>query len=272
MTAAGVTRRKQTCRYALFALVMGAIWPSSAWAWGQLGHSVIAELAQRHLNSRTLAALKELIGETSLASISNWADDYKFTEQGKGTYRWHFVDIDISHPAYGEADCPEKNNQGNCIAKGLPIAIATLKDRTKPIRERRDALRLVVHLIGDLGQPLHASCNGDDGGGNTLFVSLQAKRQDGKSYRRSSSFHSMWDDSLIELQAYSWGSYADALDGIALPPAEGGPYDEARIAAWANDTHALGIKAYQLLPAGTPAANDPAHAVELGDAYAAAAP
>ncbi|MBR1034181.1 hypothetical protein [Bradyrhizobium liaoningense] len=80
----------------------------------------------------------------------------------------------------------------------------------------------------------------------------------------------MWDDSLIELQAYSWGSYADTLDGTALPPAEGGPYNEVRIAAWANDTHALGIMAYQPLRAGTPAASDPAHAVELGDAYAVA--
>jgi nuclease S1 len=98
-------------------------------AWGQLGHSVIAELAQRHLSPAAQAALKTLIGITSLASLSNWADDYKFTAEGKGTYRWHFVDIDIAHPAYDATiDCFDKNNQGTCIVKGLPVAIAMLKD------------------------------------------------------------------------------------------------------------------------------------------------
>ncbi|MGD5570962.1 S1/P1 nuclease, partial [Xanthomonas citri pv. citri] len=117
---------------------------------------------------------------------------------------------------------------------------------------------------------LHNSERGDDGGGNALFVSFKATRTDGKSYRRSSTFHSMWDDSLIELQAYSWGSYADAIDAHPLPAVETGPYDEARIAAWSNDSHALGIKAYQLLPPDTTASNDASHPVEIGDAYATA--
>lgn len=93
-------------------------------------------------------------------------------------------------------------------------------------------------------------------GGNKLHVVLLAKRSDGTGYTRASTFHSMWDDSLIDLQAYSWGSYADALDANPLPTVEAPPYDEARIAAWANDTHSLGIRAYQLLPPGTLDHND----------------
>lgn len=244
---------------------------SPAFAWGQLGHSVIAELAQRHLSPAAQAALKTLIGVRSLASLSNWADDYKFTAEGKGTYRWHFVDIDIAHPAYDVTiDCLDKNNQGTCIVKGLPAAIATLKDKSRPQDDRILALKLLVHLAGDLEQPLHASEHNNDQGGNTLNVSLQAKRSDGKPYKRSSTFHSMWDDSLVELQAYSWGSYADAIDATPLPNVESPPYDEARIATWANDTHAIGIKAYELLPTGTPDHNDAGHPVELGDDYATA--
>jgi hypothetical protein len=117
-------------------------------------------------------------------------------------------------------------------------------------------------LAGDLEQPLHASERNNDVGGNTINVSLQAKRSDGSTYQRSSTFHSMWDDSLVELQAYSWGGYADAIDANPLPAVEASPYDETRIAAWANDSHALGIKAYQLLPAGTP---DPSHRIEIGN-------
>jgi len=240
----------------------------TALAWGQSGHSVIAELAQRHLSTRALAAIKALIGDASLASISNWADDFKFTPEGKGTYRWHFVDIDVAHPTYDPAiDCLDENNQGTCIVKGLPAAIAMLKDKSRPQSERVTALKLVVHLAGDLEQPLHGSQRNGDQGGNKINVSLQAKRSDGSSYQRSSTFHSMWDDSLVDLQAYSWGSYADTIDANPLPTVEAAPYDETRIAAWANDTHALGIKAYQLLPAGTPDHNNAGHRVEIGNDY-----
>jgi hypothetical protein len=240
-----------------------------ALAWGQLGHSIIAELAQRHLSPQAQAAVKALIGDTSLASISVWADDYKFTDAGKGTYRWHFVDIDIAHSAYDATiDCQEKNNQGTCIVMGLPTSIAMLKDKSRPASDRALALKLVVHLAGDLEQPLHASEHNNDTGGNALNVLLEAKRSDGTSYKKASTFHSMWDDSLVDLQAYSWGSYADTLDASTLPSVEPPPYDQARIEAWANETHALGIKAYQLLPAGAPDHNSPSNPVIIDNNYA----
>lgn len=248
------------------ALIAGT---SQSFAWGQLGHSVIAEVAQRHLSPAAQASLKELIGDTSLAAISNWADDYKFTTEGKNTYRWHFVDIEVARPTYDAAlDCKDVNHQGTCIVEGLPAAIAILKDKARPKEDRVRALKLVVHLTGDLEQPLHATERSNDQGGNKLNVVLRAKRSDGTAYTRNSTFHSMWDDSLVDLQAYSWGSYADAIDANPLPTVEAPPYDQARVASWANDTHALGIKAYQLLPAGTPDHNDPGHPVEIGSDYA----
>ncbi|MCK1743743.1 hypothetical protein IVA80_23555 [Bradyrhizobium sp. 139] len=181
---------------------------SSALAWGQLGHSVIAELAQRRLSPAARAKLKDLIGDASLAAISSWADDYKFTLDGKNTHRWHFVDIE--------------------------------------------------------------PCINNDQGGNKLHVVLHAKRSDGTAYTRASTLHSMWNDSLVDLQAYSWGSYADAFDTNPLPAVEAPPFDEARIAAWANETHTLGINAYQLLPPGTPDHNDAGHPVDLNNDYAGA--
>ncbi|WP_161500013.1 S1/P1 nuclease [Bradyrhizobium sp. AC87j1] len=105
---------------------------SSALAWRQLGHSIIAEQSQRHLSRAAQATLKELVGDSSLAGISNWADDYKFTPEGKNTYRWHFVDIDIERPAYDVVlDCQDENNQGTRILQGLPAAIAILKDNLR---------------------------------------------------------------------------------------------------------------------------------------------
>ena len=255
-------------RIALAGVIATISFSSPALAWGQLGHSIIAEIAQRHLSQSARTALGTLIGDTSLASISVWADDYKFTDAGKGTYRWHFVDIGIAHPAYSATiDCLDKNNQGTCIVKGLPAAIAMLKDKSRSNAERVLALKLVVHLAGDLTQPLHASERNGDIGGNSLNVLLTAKRSDGREYKKASTFHSMWDDSLVDLQAYSWGSYADALDATALPAVEAAPYDEARVAAWANETHGLGIKAYQLLPAGSPDHSSPSNPILIDNNY-----
>ncbi|WOH57713.1 S1/P1 nuclease [Bradyrhizobium sp. BWC-3-1] len=194
-----------------------------------------------------------------------------FTLEGKNTYRWHFVDIDVERSTYDAAiDCKDVNNHGSCIVEGLPAAIAILKDKSSSKDDKMRALKLVVHLAGDLEQPLHASERNGDQGGNKLHVVLHAKRSDGTPYTQASTFHGMWEDSLVDLQAYSWGSYADALDANPLPGVEAPPYDEARIAGWANDTHTLGIKAYQLLPAGTPVQNDAGHPVDISNEYASA--
>ncbi|MGY3034257.1 hypothetical protein ACVIIV_003427 [Bradyrhizobium sp. USDA 4354] len=117
---------------------------------------------------------------------------------------------------------------------------------------------------------MHASEHNGDQGVNKLHVILHAKRYDGTSYTRAPTFHSICEDSLIDLQAHSWGSYTDALDADLLPTVEVPPYDEARVAACANDTHALGIRAYQLLPPGTLDHNDSGHTVEFGNDYAVA--
>lgn len=162
---------------------------SPALAWGQSGHSVIAELAQRHLGPAAHAKLKELIGDTSLASISNWADDYKFTPEGKNTYRWHFVDVDVERATYdANLDCKDLNDQGTCIVEGLPAAIAVLKDNSRSKDDRLRALKIVIHLAGDLEQPLHASERNGDQGGNKLHVVLHARRSDGTAYTKASTF------------------------------------------------------------------------------------
>ncbi|WP_354172536.1 MULTISPECIES: hypothetical protein [unclassified Bradyrhizobium] len=83
-------------------------------------------------------------------------------------------------------------------------------------------------------QPLHASERSGDEGDNKLSVVLHAKDSNGTAHSRRSTFHSMWDDSLVDLQAYSWGSYADAMDANPLPTADAALYNEARIAARAN--------------------------------------
>jgi len=276
----------------LMTLIMlaGCLVPQQALAWGAAGHSIIAELAQRHLSPKALAALKELMagdgrpesGEVALASLASWADGYKNTPEGKFTYIWHYINLDIRQKDYDSAAC-EDNGVKECLVTAIPLEIAQLKDKSKSKAERRQALYLVVHLVGDLVQPLHVAKRGDNRGGNLLAVHLKAKRpNNGPVLNQLTNLHALWDETLIDLHVYDWGSYADEIDARPLPAVEAAPYDAARIIDWANDTHCQGIEAYRLLLPTTPKVtgcsaledpkipgiNDSASPIDLDNAYA----
>src|SRR5262245_9013746 len=115
-------------------------------AWGDRGHSVVAEIALHHLSDPALAEVQRLLGRESLAGIASWADDYKFLDEGKHTYDWHFVDIDVSHAAYDKAiDCTGENG---CLVSALVDQAKILGDRARSDADRRQALLMVTHLVG----------------------------------------------------------------------------------------------------------------------------
>ncbi|WP_445819690.1 S1/P1 nuclease [Bradyrhizobium sp. ISRA442] len=138
----------------------------------------------------------------------------------KDTHRWHFIDIDIEPPTYDASlDRQDGSNQGTCIVQGLPAAIAIVKGNSRLEADRLRELKLVVHLAGDLEQPLHVSeHNGDQGGRQQTSHRLARKRSCGATYTRASIFHSMWDDSLVDLQANCRLSACDGHKSQLLPP------------------------------------------------------
>ncbi len=89
-----------------------------AWAWGQEGHSIVAEIAQRRLTPEAAAMMEQVLGRGhSLASIASWADDVRDLRTGK----WHFVDIPIASMEYDPAtQCePGEDNSPGCIITEL---------------------------------------------------------------------------------------------------------------------------------------------------------
>ena len=221
----------------------------NALAFGDSGHSIVAELAQRRLSEKTLTAIADLIGAgTSLASLSTWADDFKFTSAGTKTKRWHFIDVDIDQPNPTQA-CALDPNEGDCIVAALKREITLLSDKTASRNARADALRFVVHLLGDLHQPLHCSERKGDGGGNGLAVTFQGKGPDGKPRTTDLSFHQLWDETLISAHSFSWGSYTAELEITLVPGLTPGSLQGDYIANWANECFTAGVAVYRLLPA-----------------------
>lgn len=168
----------------LHGLLGVVMWAGSGMvlAWGPEGHQVIANLAEQQL---TPAARKEvgrllaLEPGATLASLANWADEYRSAE----TAAWHYVNFPPNACVYdAPRDCPD----GACVVGAIAQQTAILQADTSDVR-RLSALKYLVHLVGDVHQPLHAGYR-DDRGGNTY--QLQA-------FMRGSNLHAFWDSGLI---------------------------------------------------------------------------
>jgi len=213
-----------------FVAIMFAVAPS-AQAWGPLGHSVVAELAQRHLDPAAEAELERLLAPEHtrrLADVANWADQIQNDPAQKvlwdQTRSLHYIN-------FHGGDCdyvpPRDCRDGRCVVAGVQHYIGVLGDRSQSDAARRDALKFVVHFVGDMHQPLHAGFR-DDKGGNGYQVQFNGK---------GSNLHKVWDSGLLSTRGLDWQSYAQALDarGLVDLPAPIAPLDNP-YAQWAEES------------------------------------
>ena len=232
-------RRSSLCRIACMPLL--ALASAAACAWGQEGHSIVAEIAQRRLGVEAQQGVAKALGErVSLASVSSWADGQRVAHPE--TANWHFVDIPLQAGRYEESrDCADNPAHGDCVVRELERLRTEL--RCLPTADgRRDALRYAVHFVGDLHQPLHTV--GEKMGGNLQPVhgvvrGLTCKRNC-ELGTETPNLHVLWDTALIRRTVWDWGSYVTRLEeGLLRSPdlqreaAAGSPAD------WANQTHAV---------------------------------
>jgi nuclease S1 len=220
--------------------VLGAwlvlLWlPSAAWAWGSQGHSVVAELAQRRLTPAARAQVAQILGtQASLASLASWADDVRATRPS--TYNEHFVSMSLADETYdAQRHCVAKP-RGDCAVKAIERYAAQMTDASLSAKQRREALKFVVHFVGDVHQPLHTVS--ELGGGNGIAVTFFTDPQQRSTHR--TNLHAVWDEGIIGAQYYSWGSYAEQLDTNWLAgktPAQLAQLASGTPADWASEAH-----------------------------------
>lgn len=169
---------------------------SPAYAWGQNGHRIIGEIAEDRLSGRTRAEISLIVNGEDLAEVSTWADEERsnpsdFWQNQAGP--WHYVTIPDGL-TYGEVTRPP---EGDAIT-ALDHFTGVLRKRDATEQERRVALLFIVHIVGDLHQPLHAG-NGTDRGGNDRLV---------RWYGQPTNLHSVWDTQMIQSENLSYSEYA----------------------------------------------------------------
>ncbi|WP_271023604.1 S1/P1 nuclease [Rhizobium sp. RCAM05973] len=232
--------------------VLALLSAGDAFAWGDRGHSIIAEIAMRHLSSSTASAVQDLLGSESMASIASWADDYKNTPEGKATKPWHFVDIDITKDQYSSDDCPHTG----CLVSALNDLAVSVADKTRDASVRRRDLLLLIHLVGDSTQPLHCGEKNGDGGGNTTPVVMEFTAPDHSALPVGTvKLHAVWDDYLIGAAEWSWGSYVQRLEDSVVPGIAAPPTDANFATEWINECHMMAKTVYSLTPPQGPDGN-----------------
>lgn len=226
----------------------------SALGWSALGHRLVGELAQRHLTPAARAQVDALLAgepDPTLAGIANWADTLRDSdaERFKSTQSWHYVNYRSSGCEYRpERDCPD----GNCVIGAIETQRAILADRSQPREARRDALKFLVHFVGDVHQPMHAS-DRDDKGGNAYQISLRTDLEP-EAYARKkyvdgvmgTNLHSVWDYYILGSRKLKLSPYAAKLDALPWPPAAPQTHDPS---AWAGESCRL-IESHKLYPDG----------------------
>lgn len=187
--------------------------PISAHAWGDEGHEIVALIAWNYLDPSVRAKVSGLLADDTsrltrdrdIASEATWADRYRDSDRDgdrsryEATREWHFADIELgdrevdaacfAHPALPAGTYASAGPARACIIDKIEQFRRELPNANLPSAERLLALQFLLHLIGDLHQPLHLG-DAHDRGGND-------KRVEAAGYR-AGSLHHYWDTVFVE--------------------------------------------------------------------------
>ena len=209
-------------------------------AWGEMGHQLVGALAQKLLTPQAQAGIAELLrgeADPTLAGVAYWADTLRASDPDRfhATASWHYVNLSGGSCRFdGARDCKD----GACVVGAIETQRRLLADRAQSIEIRRDALKFIVHFVGDVHQPLHAG-NRPDHGGNDFSIALHTDippeayaRERYKDGLMDTNLHAVWDFYVLASAGLDLATYAQRLaPAVHLPrSSQGGPR------AWAAES------------------------------------
>jgi len=249
-----------------------------ALAWGSLGHMTVGIIAQSFLTPEAASWAQSILSSsnasTYLADVASWADAYRDTKAGAFSESFHFIDAQDSPPRSCNVDVQRDCGSKGCLVSAIanyvrcsafsfythihtqtdtkpPPQTSRLLDPTLALPLHAEALRFLVHFLGDITQPLHAEALAR--GGNDIPVHFGSSA----FFRSATNLHHVWDDRMPEKlaggasleHAVRWagvlragmrpgGAYAGEMQGW-LAGAGDLADPEASATAWARDTNRL---------------------------------
>ncbi|MCI1188770.1 S1/P1 nuclease [Hymenobacter sp. DH14] len=212
-------------------LLMAA--PHAGRAWGVLGHRAVARIAENHLTPAARQQVSQILGWETMPLVSTWADELRADPQYKETAPWHYLNV---ASGLDFAAFVKQLNDPALLAPAAPTNAYTallqarrdLKDPKKTADEKRVALKFLIHIVGDVHQPLHVG-HAEDKGGNTIAVNWRAKDD--------SNLHSVWDTAILEYPGFTFTEMSATYDHAT--PAEIKQWQKDDITTWVFESYQL---------------------------------
>ncbi len=184
---------------ALFLLISSFLQASEI-VWGNTGHRATGAIAEQYLSRKAKKEINKLLDGQSLALVSTFGDDIKSDEKYRSFGAWHYVNI----PFDKTYDNHPKSKRGD-ILQGIKTCVEVIKDPTSSKEDKAFYLKLLVHFIGDLHQPLHTGL-GEDKGGNDFQVQW---------FKKGTNLHRIWDSQMIERFNMSYSELATTMPRLS---------------------------------------------------------
>lgn len=220
----------------IFLLLVAALGTAvSAFAWGQKGHDVTAYIAEQHLSEQVKEKVEAALDGHSLVYYSNWLDNASNTPEYRYTKTWHYKNVEDGQ-AYESAPTISTGD----VVWAIKDIVNKLKNGSLSHEDENIALRMLIHLVGDLHQPLHMGHKVDLGGNKIKIF----------SFNRDTNLHSYWDSEIVDF-VHKW-SYSEWQFQIDRASAE----EEAKIVAgdvdtWAKESISIVTGIYADTPEGS---------------------
>lgn len=200
-------------------------------SWGVIGHRAIGKIADNHLNTKAKEAVTKLLGSESLAMVSTYPDEIRPYPQYAYTAPWHYVNLPEGLN-YEDFSTQLKSMEKPNIYKAIFNCISDLKNPSKTKEEQVFALKFLVHLVGDLHQPMHTG-HSEDSGGNGIKIKLM---------RKEGNLHGLWDSGLIDYAGMSYQELATSCDVFQKQETEVWKKDD--VVKWAFESYEISKQLY----------------------------
>src|SRR4030095_7694016 len=205
--------------------------PFSCFAWGMLGHRIVWEIADKYLTLKARAEIKKILGDESIAMATNWADFIKSDSNFNYLNNWHYVNLDSGLTAKQAHMRLQTDTSTNLYTRVL-FLVKELKNRKLSMEKKRMYLKLLIHFVGDIHQPLHIGLKSNLGG-NRIRVQW---------FNNPTNLHSVWDESLINFQQLSYTEYVKAINFTT--PEQRRTWQKQPIVQWAVESYEIAETLY----------------------------
>ena len=182
----------------LFSALSLLLISTVSFAYDVVGHRIVADIAYNNLTDKARAQADKVLGKKGLVYEATWADEVRSDNKYAYSYQWHYQDLDDNITS---ADIKKLLDNPTAEGEHLFFALDQMQARLKKDKNDAEALKFLIHFVGDLHQPMHMGRKDDKGGNKVDF----------NWFGRKTNLHSVWDGALIENQKMSYSEYSQYL-------------------------------------------------------------